>query len=101
MLALAVGLWGVSRCLPAAAWAWPVKAGLWGLWPLFLWHAGLLSAVEKQYALTFARQAAGFLTGGLAWWRDAWFTIRQPPPPPAEDEEGFAQPSTGWEEEAA
>jgi O-antigen/teichoic acid export membrane protein len=101
MLVLAMGLWGVSRCLPAAAWAWPVKAGLWGLWPLLLWHAGLISAAEKQYALTFARQAAGFRAGGIAWWRDACFTVRQVPPPAAEDEEGPAPSGTDWEEEAA
>jgi O-antigen/teichoic acid export membrane protein len=50
MLALAVGLWLVSRLLPAAAWAVPVKVGLWLAWPVALWRSGLVRPEEKAWA---------------------------------------------------
>jgi O-antigen/teichoic acid export membrane protein len=98
MLSLAVGLWVVSRFLPAAAWAWPVKAGLWGLWPLLLWHTGLISAVEKQYAVTLLRQAAASPADGIAWLRAA--RQRRAEPLPTEDKEAPA-PHGADREEAA
>ncbi len=48
LLGLAVGLWLVSRFLPAARWTWPVKAGLWLLGPVFVWGTGLMSSEEKE-----------------------------------------------------
>jgi O-antigen/teichoic acid export membrane protein len=47
MLALAVGLWLTSHLLPRAAWAVPVRVGLWALWPAVLWATGLVNAAEK------------------------------------------------------
>jgi O-antigen/teichoic acid export membrane protein len=63
LLSLVAGLWAVAQLLPAAVWTWPVKAGLWALLPLLLWHTGLISIVEKQYAVTLIRQAAAALFG--------------------------------------
>jgi O-antigen/teichoic acid export membrane protein len=48
LLALAIGLWLVSRGLPAAWWVWPVKAGLWLLAPVLIWYTGLMSPREKE-----------------------------------------------------
>jgi O-antigen/teichoic acid export membrane protein len=48
MLALAAGLWLAAGLLPRAAWAVPVKVGLWALWPALLWVFGLVSPAEKQ-----------------------------------------------------
>jgi O-antigen/teichoic acid export membrane protein len=63
MLALAAGLWLVARPLPAAAWAVPVKVGLWALWPLILWKAGLVSAEEKAWVRGAVAQGLAFLRG--------------------------------------
>jgi len=48
LLALAVGIWLVSRLLPAAAWAAPLKLVLWSLCPAALWQGGWLADEEKQ-----------------------------------------------------
>jgi O-antigen/teichoic acid export membrane protein len=49
LLALAVALWLVSRLLPAALWAAPLKVGLLLTWPALLWAAGIVSAEEKAF----------------------------------------------------
>jgi O-antigen/teichoic acid export membrane protein len=48
LLALAGGLWLVSRLLPVAWWVWPIKAGLWLLAPVLVWYTGLMSPSEKE-----------------------------------------------------
>jgi O-antigen/teichoic acid export membrane protein len=48
LLALAIGLWLVSRLLPLAWWVWPVKVGLWLLGPALVWYTGLMSRGEKE-----------------------------------------------------
>jgi O-antigen/teichoic acid export membrane protein len=60
LLALAIGLWLVSRLLPMAWWVWPVKAGLWLLAPALIWYTGLMSHGEKDQvrALTGAARRA-------------------------------------------
>jgi O-antigen/teichoic acid export membrane protein len=55
MLALAVGLWLASLLLPPAAWAVPVRVGLWALWPALLWASGLVTAAEKEQLRTALR----------------------------------------------
>jgi O-antigen/teichoic acid export membrane protein len=68
MLALAAGLWLVSRLLPEATpWAVLAKAGLWLLWPTLVWVLGLPSALEKDYVRTAVRQALAWLRPGLSW----------------------------------
>lgn len=56
VLGLAAGLWFLSRALPVAVWAAPVKLLLLALWPLLLWKTGLISPEEKEYAGEFLRQ---------------------------------------------
>src|SRR5262249_8850894 len=48
-------LWLASRGLPASWWLVPIKAGLWLLWPLGLWLAGVVSDEEKESARAVAR----------------------------------------------
>jgi O-antigen/teichoic acid export membrane protein len=55
LLALAAGLAVVSRLLPAGMWSLPVRAALWLVWPVMLWHLGLVSDDEKRYAVDFVR----------------------------------------------
>jgi O-antigen/teichoic acid export membrane protein len=103
MLSLAVGLWLASRGLPASAWAWPVKFGLWALWPLALWHVGLISALEKQYAGSFLRQAVLVLTDGVARLRAVHLRFGGLPTASISGEGGEfpAPPESAPEEEAA
>jgi O-antigen/teichoic acid export membrane protein len=68
LLALAVGLWLVSRLLPAASWAWPVKGGLWLLGPVLVWCTGLMSHREKEHVRALTG-TAGQLLDVLAWSR--------------------------------
>lgn len=49
LLALAVGLWFVSRLLPSESWVWPIKIGMWLSMPLVWWTTGLMSHWEKDY----------------------------------------------------
>jgi O-antigen/teichoic acid export membrane protein len=63
---LAVGLWLVSRFLPAAGWAIAAKGGLWLCWPLLVWMCGLPSSEEKEYAFTAVRQTWARLRGEAA-----------------------------------
>ncbi|MCI0456971.1 MAG: lipopolysaccharide biosynthesis protein [Gemmataceae bacterium] len=63
MVVLAAALWGVSRLLPAALWAVPLKGGLWLLWPVLLWKVGLVSPAEKQLVQSGMRQAGVWLRG--------------------------------------
>jgi O-antigen/teichoic acid export membrane protein len=67
VVALAAALAVAGRCLPAAAWAWPLKAGLWLALPLLAWKVGLLSGAEKGYVRSLLRRALG----------------KRPPRPPA------------------
>jgi len=63
---LAVGLWLVSRFLPATGWAIAAKGGLWLLWPLLVWMCGLPSAEEKEYAFGAVRQTWARMRGETA-----------------------------------
>ena len=56
LVGLAVGLWLVSRFLPATGWAIAAKGGLWLAWPLLVWVCGLPSSEEKEYAFAALRQ---------------------------------------------
>lgn len=47
-LGLAIGLWLLSRLLPAAGWTCPLKAGLLLLGPILAWCMGLVSPDEKE-----------------------------------------------------
>jgi O-antigen/teichoic acid export membrane protein len=58
---IAAGLWLASRTLPAAAWALPIKAALWLLWPLSLWAFGFVSAAEKSLVRSAATRAWTFV----------------------------------------
>jgi O-antigen/teichoic acid export membrane protein len=55
LLALASGLWLVSRVLPAVWWAWLLKAGLWLLAPVLVWCTGLMSHHEKDQVRALTR----------------------------------------------
>jgi O-antigen/teichoic acid export membrane protein len=79
LIGLTMGLWVVSRLLPVGGWAIPVKLVLWLAWPLVVWHAGLMSAEEKEHALD------------LLWQLLAWFRRPPRPPGPATTEEAVAQ----------
>jgi O-antigen/teichoic acid export membrane protein len=68
LLGLAVGLWLLSRLLPAAAWALPVKAGLWLLAPILVWATGLISPREKEHVRALTG-AAGRMLDRLLWSR--------------------------------
>jgi O-antigen/teichoic acid export membrane protein len=59
LVALAAALALAGRCLPAAAWAWPVKAGLWLALPLLAWQVGLISRAEKEYVRSLVRRLLG------------------------------------------
>lgn len=61
LLALAAGLWLLSRLLPPLPWTWPVKGGLWLLGPLLVWHTGLMSPREKQQVRALSGAAASRL----------------------------------------
>jgi O-antigen/teichoic acid export membrane protein len=54
-------VWAASRFLPATCWFLPVKLGLCLLWPLLLWHTGVVSAEEKQYARAWFAGLRGWL----------------------------------------
>ncbi len=68
LLFLAISLWLLSRLLPVAWWAWPVKAGLWLLCPVLVWFTGLMSQGEKEHVRAFTGSAKRVLDG-LAWSR--------------------------------
>jgi hypothetical protein len=57
LLSLAIGLWLISRLLPAAWWGWPVKIGLWLLGPIVVWSTGLMSHREKVHVRTLTGAA--------------------------------------------
>jgi O-antigen/teichoic acid export membrane protein len=65
-LGLAVALWLTSRGLPADAWGFAAKAGLWALWPALLWLCGLVSPEEKQHVRAGLRLALAALRRGRA-----------------------------------
>jgi hypothetical protein len=56
LFGLATAIWLLSRALPLAAWAWPVKLLLLALWPWSLWKLGLVSQTEKQYLFHLLRE---------------------------------------------
>ncbi len=101
MLFLAGALWAISRFLPAALWAWPIKAGLWGLWPLLIWHTGLISIMEKQYAATLIRQATQSLVRSISGILDSRRGTRWAALLVMDNEGNNAPPGATWEEEAA
>jgi O-antigen/teichoic acid export membrane protein len=83
LLTLTVSLWLVSRWLPAAVWAIPMKAGLIAVGPLLAWLGGLISNEEKEYLLSFVRQARVSLADGIARLRAG--RDRQPATPTEEE----------------
>jgi O-antigen/teichoic acid export membrane protein len=62
---LTVGLWLVSRTLPAGSWSMSVKVGLWLAWPLALWYGGLMSDLEKAHARELVGEVSGRLRAAL------------------------------------
>jgi len=69
MLLLAMGLWLLSRLLPVAAWTWPVKGGLWLLWPTVVWYTGVMSHGEKEHVRVLTGEARRRLMDCLTWSR--------------------------------
>ena len=61
LLSLAIGLWLLSRLLPAAWWVWPAKAGLWLLGPVLVWYTGLVSPREKEHVCALTDAASSRL----------------------------------------
>ncbi|HTU16670.1 MAG TPA: lipopolysaccharide biosynthesis protein, partial [Gemmataceae bacterium] len=78
LLSLAIGLWLVSRLLPAVWWVWPVKMGLWLLGPVLVWYTGLMSQREKEHVRGITGAARKALDN-LAWSR----AMRSPKHQPA------------------
>ena len=74
MLMLATGLWLLSRLLTADPWTWPIKAGLWLLWPAAVWSTGLMSRREKEHFRALTGEASRRLLDCLTWSR----TFRPP-----------------------
>jgi O-antigen/teichoic acid export membrane protein len=74
LLALAAGLWLVSRFLPAEPWSWPVKVGLWLMAPIVVWCTGLMSHREKEHVRALSGEARRRLLSYLMWSR----TLRPP-----------------------
>jgi O-antigen/teichoic acid export membrane protein len=72
MLSLAVALWLASRLLPAAAWAVPLKAGLWLVAPVLAWQTGLVSRAEKKYVRNLAGEVLTPLLDGAAQFPLPW-----------------------------
>jgi O-antigen/teichoic acid export membrane protein len=68
LLSMAIGLWLISRGLPAVWWVWPVKAGMLLLAPLLVWWTGLMSHREKEHVRALTGVARGLLEH-LAWSR--------------------------------
>jgi len=56
LLGLAVVLGLAGEILPMGLGTPACKIGVWLLYPLLLWQTGLISKVEKQYALASIRQ---------------------------------------------
>jgi O-antigen/teichoic acid export membrane protein len=50
LLGWAAALWLIGLALPSGWWMLPLKAGLWLLWPIGLWMAGVVSDEEKEWA---------------------------------------------------
>jgi O-antigen/teichoic acid export membrane protein len=69
LLTLAVGLWLLSRFLPATPWSWPAKAGLWLAGPFVVWWAGLVSRREKAQVRALTGEARQRLLDCVAWSR--------------------------------
>jgi O-antigen/teichoic acid export membrane protein len=69
LLSLAVGLWLVSRLLPAEPWSWPVKVALWLLGPIVVWCMGLMSHREKEHVRALSSEVRLRLLNGLMWSR--------------------------------
>lgn len=78
LLFLTIGLWLLSRLLPAACWVLPIKAALWLLAPVLVWSTGLMSAREKVHVRTMTSAALAVLDRRL-WSRTLRFPYRKPP----------------------
>ncbi len=60
-LALAVGLWTLSRLLPLNGGAFVVRGILLFSWPILVWQLGLPTNEEKEYALSNLRRLSTLL----------------------------------------
>ena len=89
MLVLVIGLWLVSRLLPGAPWAWPVKAGLWLLAPLTLWFTGQMSPGEKEQVRGLTHDAHRRMLDCLAWSRRFGSPKKSRPAAPVDDHRGL------------
>jgi thiol:disulfide interchange protein len=69
LLLLAIGLWSLSRFLPAEPWTWPAKVGLWLLGPALVWFGGLMSPREKEHVRNLTGEARQRLLNCLTWSR--------------------------------
>ncbi len=74
MLGLTIGLWSLSRLLPATPWSWPTKTCLWLLSPIVMWTFGLMSPREKEHVRTLTGEARQRVLEYLSWSR----TLRSP-----------------------
>jgi hypothetical protein len=85
LLALAAGLWLVSRLLPAGPWSWPIKAGLWLLGPIVVWCTGLMSHHEREHVRVLTGEARQRLLSCLMWSRTLRVHKNQPAAPARSD----------------
>ncbi len=60
-LALAIGLWTLSRLLPLNDSAFVVRGMFLFSWPILVWQLGLLTNEEKEYALSNLRRLSTLL----------------------------------------
>ncbi len=72
-LTLAIALWTLSRLLPLGGASFVIRGILLFCWPLLVWQVGLLSNMEKEYALHNLRRLS-------ALWprRDGAAAVREP-----------------------
>jgi O-antigen/teichoic acid export membrane protein len=66
LVMLTVGMWLVSRLLPAGGWWVAARAALWLAWPLVVWQAGLISNAEREYTSDLTRQTVARLRIAVA-----------------------------------
>jgi len=65
MIALALGLWLGSRCLPVTAWAMALKALCLVALPGLAWLVGLVTPDEKSWLLTIGNRVVMVVPGSL------------------------------------
>jgi O-antigen/teichoic acid export membrane protein len=90
LLGLTIGLWSLSRFLPADPWTIPLKVGLWLLAPMAVWFMGLISHREREHVRALTGEARRRLLDYVTWSR----TLRPPgSKPPASQEPALIVPA--------